>query len=337
MSSEFGRCIKYSVFGQSHGKAVGVIIDRFPAGEYIDMDELASFMARRRPGQKLTTQRNEPDEVIILSGLNEQGITCGAPLCAVIENHDAHSGDYDEIADKPRPGHSDYTAWLKWKGHADIRGGGHFSGRLTAPLCIAGGMALQILGRRGIAISAELIEAGGVTGGKIPSAIEEAAHQGDSIGGIIECHIDYPAEYSGLGEPMFDGADSQLAHALFGIPAVKGVEFGAGFEASRLRGSQNNDPFRIDNAGRVHTLTNNSGGIFGGITDGMPVVFRVAFKPTPSISLKQNTISLSNHTNSELAIHGRHDPCVALRAVPVVEAVSACVILDMIFQRSDIL
>lgn len=338
MSSEFGINIKYSIFGQSHGKAIGVLIDRFPAGEEIDFEELKNFMARRRPGQSsLTTSRKEADEPVILSGLNEKNITCGAPMCVIIENNDAHSSDYSNIYDTPRPGHADYTAYLKYKGHADLRGGGHFSGRLTAPLCAAGGIAIQILKRRGIFVRANLIEAGGVKGEKISQAIKYAAENGNSVGGIVECVIDYPNEFSGrrptagLGEPIFDGVESQLAKVLFGIPAVKGVEFGAGFEASRMKGSQNNDDFRIDSDGKIYTLTNNSGGILGGITNGMPIVFRVAFKPTPSISLTQKTVSLSQKINSEISVHGRHDPCVAVRAVPVVEAVGACVMLDMIF------
>lgn len=337
MSSSFGVSIKYSVFGQSHGKAIGVLVDKFPVGEFVDIDELKKFLARRRPGQSdLTTRRSEDDNPIILSGLNERNITCGVPLCAIIENNDTRSQDYAKISDTPRPGHADYTAYVKYKGNADLRGGGHFSGRLTAPLCIAGGIALQILERRGISIRASLIEAGGAHGECISHKIKEAAENHDSIGGIVECVIDYPERFSGLGEPMFDGVESQLAKVLFGIPAVKGVEFGAGFEAARLTGSQNNDEFRInDTTGKIYTLTNHAGGILGGITNGMNIIFRVAFKPTPSISLVQKTINLAEHTNTEILIHGRHDPCVALRAVPVVEAAGACVFLDMISQRSE--
>lgn len=334
MSSSFGNNIKYSVFGQSHGQAVGVVVDRFPAGEFVDVEALKKFLARRKPGQsKLTTSRQESDEPIILSGLNENGTTCGAPLCAVIENKDTRSGDYADFSQVPRPGHADYTAILKYKGHADVRGGGHFSGRLTAPLCIAGGIAIQILERRKIFINAKLIESGGVRGAEIERAISEAASCGDSIGGIVECVIDYPENFAGLGEPIFDGVESQFAKVLFGIPAVKGVEFGAGFETAKLRGSQNNDEFKVDESGKIYTTTNNSGGILGGITDGMPLVFRVAIKPTPSISLKQRTVNLETRENIELEIKGRHDPCAALRAVPVVEAVSACVMLDMITGR----
>ncbi|MBR2207475.1 MAG: chorismate synthase [Synergistaceae bacterium] len=331
MSSEFGINIKYSIFGQSHGNAIGVLVDRFPVGEHIDFDELQNFLARRKPGQSdLTTKRNEADEPIILSGLNEKNITCGAPFCAIIKNNDVRSQDYSNIINTPRPGHADYTAWLKYEGHADIRGGGHFSGRLTAPLCVAGGIALQILKRREIFISAKLIEAGGKKDEAMFQAIRDAAADGDSVGGVIECLIFYPKEFSGLGEPMFDGVESQLAKVLFGIPAVKGVEFGAGFEASRLRGSQNNDEFKIDEAGNIFTSTNNAGGILGGITNGMPIVFRAAFKPTPSISISQKTVNLSEKKETEISIKGRHDPCLALRAIPVVEAAAACVMLDLI-------
>ena len=275
-------------------------------------------------------QDANPDKAIFLSGLNEQNITCGAPLCAMIKNHDTRSQDYANIYDTPRPGHADYTAWLKYKGHADLRGGGHFSGRLTAPLCIAGGIALQILKRREIFISAKLIEAGGAKDALMFQTIRDAAAKGDSVGGVVECVIDYPEKFAGLGEPMFDNLESQLAKVLFGVPAVKGVEFGAGFGAAKLRGSQNNDEFRIDDNGKIHTLTNNSGGILGGITNGMPIIFRTAFKPTPSISIPQKTVSLSEKKDAEILIHGRHDPCVALRAIPVIEAVAACVMLDLI-------
>lgn len=331
MSSEFGINIKYSIFGQSHGKSIGVLVDRFPAGEHVDFERLQIFMDRRKPGQNaLTTKRNELDMPVVLSGLNEKNITCGAPLCVVIENRDTRSQDYADISDTPRPGHADYAAYVKYKGHADLRGGGHFSGRLTAPLCIAGGIALQILERRGISINAKLTEAGGAKGEAIFQAIRDASERGDSVGGIVECRIDYPEIFSGLGEPIFDGVESQLAKVLFGIPAVKGVEFGAGFEAAKLFGSQNNDAFRADETGRIYTLTNNSGGILGGITNGMSIIFRAAFKPTPSISILQKTISISERKNAEILVHGRHDPCVALRAVPAVEAAAACVMLDMI-------
>lgn len=357
MSSEFGHLLHLSVFGQSHGTAIGVVVDGLPAGEAIDLSELNAFLSRRKPGKDgLSTPRKEADLPEFLSGL-EGGRTCGAPLCAVIHNSDQHSQDYDALRDIPRPGHADYTAAVKWKGAADLRGGGHFSGRLTAPLCIAGGIAKQILARRGIFVGAHLSEVAGIpdetfplyptaeqfdtiaqkpfpvlseeAGAAMQQAIREARAEGDSVGGIIECAaIGLPA---GLGDPMFDGVENRLAAALFGIPAVKGVEFGVGFAAARLRGSQNNDPFRVQD-GRIVSETNRAGGILGGITNGMPITLRAAIKPTPSIAQVQPSVSLSAGEDRDLTIHGRHDPCIAHRAVPVVEAVTAVVLLDMILE-----
>ena len=357
MSSEFGKILKVSVFGQSHGTAIGVNIDGLPAGEAIDLEELQRFLDRRRPGKSpLSTARNEGDVPEFLSGL-ENGKTCGAPLCAVIRNSDQHSKDYSELQDKPRPGHADYTAWVKWGGHADMRGGGHFSGRLTAPLCIAGGIAKQILARRGVYVGAHLHTIGGLTdlffpeeptpelfqevaqkpfpvlddhtGELMQDVILQAKKELDSVGGIIECAATgVPA---GLGEPMFGGVENRLAAALFGIPAVKGVEFGAGFNAAARRGSENNDPFTVEN-GRIAAVSNNAGGILGGITTGMPLTLRVAVKPTASIAKEQQTVSLSKLEDAQLQIHGRHDPCIAHRAVPVVEAVTATVLLDLLLE-----
>lgn len=357
MSSEFGNLLKISVFGQSHGKAIGVVVDGLPAGEAIDLEELNAFLARRKPGKSpLSTARKESDAPVFLSGL-ENGVTCGAPLCAVIENSDQHSSDYTELRDKPRPGHADYTAFVKWGGQADMRGGGHFSGRLTAPLCIAGGIARQILARRGVYVGAhlwsvgterdtpfplrptrELFEAVAAkpfpvlddqAGERMQSLILEARQAQDSVGGVIECAATgMPA---GLGDPMFGGVENRLASALFGIPAVKGVEFGDGFAAARAHGSENNDPFIME-GGRVAAETNHAGGILGGITSGMPVVLRTAMKPTPSIARPQRTVSLSAGADTELVIHGRHDPCIAHRAVPVVEAVTAAVLLDLLLE-----
>ena len=357
MSSEFGNLLKVSVFGQSHGKAIGVVVDGLPAGEIIDLEELNAFLSRRKPGKSpLSTARKESDTPIFLSGL-ENGITCGAPLCAVIENGDQHSSDYSELRDKPRPGHADYTAYVKWRDQADMRGGGHFSGRLTAPLCIAGGIARQILARRGVYVGAPLWSVGteqdapfplrptkelfetvaakpfpvldDQAGERMQSLILEARQNLDSVGGVIECAaVGLPA---GLGDPMFGGVENRLAAALFGIPAVKGVEFGDGFAAARARGSENNDPFRMED-GRVVTETNHAGGILGGITSGMPLVLRTAMKPTPSIARPQRTVSLSAGADAELVIHGRHDPCIAHRAVPVVEAVTAAVLLDLLLE-----
>ena len=357
MSSEFGNLLHVSVFGQSHGRAIGVVVDGLPAGEAIDLAELQAFLDRRRPGKSaLSTARKEGDVPTFLSGL-ENGHTCGAPLCAVIENSDQHSADYGGLTDTPRPGHADFTAAVKWGGAADMRGGGHFSGRLTAPLCIAGGIAKQILARRGIFVGAHLSEVAGIpdaafplhptpellnslaakdfpvldeeAGARMQQAILEARQEGDSVGGIVECAaIGLPA---GLGEPMFGGVENRLAAALFGIPAVKGVEFGAGFAAARLRGSENNDPFTM-NHGRVETVSNHAGGILGGITSGMPVIVRAALKPTPSIARPQQTVSLQAGEETQLQIRGRHDPCIAHRAVPVVEAVTAAVLLDLLLE-----
>ena len=357
MSSEFGNILRISVFGQSHGKAVGVVVDGLPAGEAIDLEELQRFMDRRRPGKSpLSTARKETDIPEFLSGL-EDGMTCGAPLCAVIQNADQHSGDYSELKDKPRPGHADYTAAVKWDGHADMRGGGHFSGRLTAPLCAAGGIARQILARRGIFVGAHLDAVAGISDSRFPlrptealfdavakkpfpvlddeagermqAAILAAKNDLDSVGGVIECAaVGLPA---GLGDPMFGGVENRLAAALFGIPAVKGVEFGAGFQAAALRGSENNDPFVMEDS-QLCAASNNAGGILGGITTGMPLVLRAAVKPTPSIGQPQRTVSISAMENTDLTIHGRHDPCVAHRAVPVVEAVTAAVLLDMLLE-----
>lgn len=357
MSSEFGTVLRVSVFGQSHGKAIGVTMDGLPAGEAIDLDELNTFLDRRRPGKDpLSTPRKESDTPLFLSGL-EHNITCGAPLCAIIQNSDQHSSDYQELRDKPRPAHADYTAWVKWGAQADMRGGGHFSGRLTAPLCIAGGIAKQILARRGVHVgghlrsvgpvedspfplhpSRELLESIGAkafptldddAGARMQSEILDARTHQDSVGGVIECAaIGLPA---GLGDPMFGGIENRLAAALFGIPAVKGVEFGLGFEAARRHGSENNDPFLLED-GLIRTATNHAGGILGGITTGMPLVVRAAIKPTPSIAQPQKTVSLSTMEPAELVIRGRHDPCIAHRAVPVVEAVTATVLLDLLLE-----
>ena len=357
VSSEFGNILKISVFGQSHGKAIGVVMDGLPAGEAVDLEELHAFLDRRRPGKgPLSTARKEADLPVFLSGL-ENGVTCGAPLCAVIENADQHSKDYRELADKPRPGHADYTASVKWGGHADMRGGGHFSGRLTAPLCAAGGIAKQILARRGVYVGAHLKAVAGIEDASFPlhptaelfeavakkpfpvlddaqgermqAAILAAKNELDSVGGVIECAAaGLPA---GLGDPMFGGVENRLAAALFGSPAVKGVDFGDGFRAAELRGSEHNDPFRMED-GAVRAASNHAGGILGGITTGMPIVLRAAVKPTPSIGRPQETVSLSAGENAGLTIHARHDPCVAHRAVPVVEAVAAAVLLDLLLE-----
>lgn len=355
MPSVFGENIRVSIFGQSHSEAIGVVVDGLPAGFEVDMDALNAFLARRAPGQgRFTTARKESDLPEFVSGIVD-GVTCGAPLCALIRNNDTRSGDYADLRDHPRPSHADYPAYVKFGAAHDIRGGGHFSGRLTAPLCIAGGIALQMLAGRGVRVGAHLCSVGDVqderfdpvgvserdferiaangfpvldemAGARMFDAIERARMDADSIGGTIECAATgLPA---GLGDALFGGLEGRLSQALFGIPAVKGVEFGSGFDGARMRGSENNDPFVMQD-GSVRTLTNNAGGILGGITTGMPLIMRVAIKPTPSIGRAQRSVSLSEGKPYELTIRGRHDPCIAPRAVPVVEAAAALVLLDM--------
>lgn len=346
MSSSYGENLRITIFGQSHSPAIGVTMEGIPAGEQIDTSVLQAFLRRRAPGQNdWSTPRKEADEAEFLSGLVD-GHTCGAPLTAIIRNTNTRSGDYAPFANTPRPGHADYTAWAKFSGAADPAGGGHFSGRLTAPLCIAGGICKQLLAREGIEILSRAAEIGGIadegelicsTAGKdfptvssiagirMREAIAAAKAEGDSLGGIIECVVTgLPA---GLGDPMFGGMENRIAAIVFGIPAVKGIEFGAGFGAARLRGSENNDPFRMEN-GKVVTETNHSGGILGGITTGMPLVFRAAVKPTPSIPWEQQTVDLTTMENSTVTVGGRHDPCVVPRAVPCMEAAAAIAVYD---------
>lgn len=325
MSSTYGKNIKISIFGQSHSSGIGVVIDGLPAGKKVDMKKLATFMARRAPGQgKHTTSRRETDEPEILAGLVDD-ITCGAPLAAVIRNHDTKSKDYGNIAKMPRPAHADFTAHVKYGGFEDVRGGGHFSGRLTAPLVVAGGICKQFLEEEGIYIKSEILEVGGEKI-DIYGKIEEARVMGDSVGGIIECTATgLPV---GLGEPMFHGVENKIASAIFAIPAVKGIEFGKGFESARLLGSDNNDEFYYEGKD-IKTRTNNHGGILGGITTSMPVTFRVAIKPTPSIAKAQNTICYETGKDSILEIKGRHDPCIVPRALPCVEAAAALAIYDL--------
>ena len=357
MASIFGKNIKISIFGQSHSNAIGVSVDGLPAGEQIDMEELRTFLKRRAPGHNpWSTPRKEEDEPEILSGL-VNGVTCGAPFAAIIRNTNTRSNDYREIRDIPRPGHADYTANVKYGGWQDVSGGGHFSARLTAPLCIAGGICLQILHRRGVSIGAHILSIGGVfdrrfdpvnvceddfinirskefpvidddAGHAMQEKIMQAKAVGDSVGGILECAaVGMPA---GFGEPVFDGIENRISQAVFGIPAVKGIEFGTGFDVCSMLGSQNNDSFYMDGE-KVKTRTNNHGGILGGITSSMPVIFRAAFKPTPSISIEQDSVSLSEKKDVKLAVKGRHDPCVAVRAVPCVEAAAAIALCDALF------
>ncbi len=354
MSSTWGESVKISIFGESHGIAIGVVIDGLPAGELIDMDAILAQMKRRAPGQdKSATPRKESDFPKVMSGLLNH-TTTGAPLCAVIENTNTRSQDYGNLLDVPRPGHADYPAYLHYHGYNDIRGGGHFSGRLTAPLVFAGAVCRQILERRGIRIGAhvasiaqiqdtpfdpaaipdELLETLStayfpvIDSGKkeaMAALIEEARMSQDSVGGVVECAVTgLPA---GIGGPLFGGVEPMLASILFGIPAVKGVEFGDGFSSCTLRGSQNNDPFHYED-GCVKTSTNHAGGILGGITTGMPMVFRVGVKPTASISQNQQSVNLQTQKDQVLSVHGRHDPCIVPRAVPVVEAAAAVALMN---------
>ena len=351
MSSVYTGNLTVSIFGQSHAPAIGVTVDGLPAGLPVDPDELQRFLSRRAPGQNAwSTPRREADAPEFLCGL-KNGKTCGAPLTAIIRNTNTRSGDYENLKDIPRPGHADYTAQVKFGGAQDVSGGGHFSGRLTAPLCIVGGICLQLLAREGIAVVSRIASIAGVCdegeltsstadkdfpvvndacGEKMRAAIAQAREEGDSVGGVIECAVfGAPA---GLGDPMFGGMENRIAAAIFGIPAVKGIEFGAGFGAAKLRGSENNDAFSVEN-GKIVTETNHCGGILGGITDGMPIVLRAAFKPTPSIARTQQSVNLQSVTREELAITGRHDPCIVPRAVPCVEAAVAVAVYDALLAR----
>jgi len=344
------------IFGQSHAPCVGALIEGVPAGIALDMARIEAFMARRAPGGGLATGRRETDAPRVVAGLNEGGKTCGAPLLALIENSDARSKDYDTLGDTPRPGHADYTAYMKFGAARDVRGGGQFSGRLTAPLCFAGGVAMQLPELRGVRVGSHIASIGNAEdkrfdemGGdaaafadlaakEIPALSDAAAENmraeittareaGDSVGGAVEVMaVGIPA---GLGEPMFDGVENVLASILFGIPGVRGVEFGCGFEAAKMRGSQHNDAFVPEGAGGIKTATNRHGGVLGGISSGMPLIIRVAFKPTPSIAMEQETVSLSSGEARKLSVSGRHDPCIALRAVPCVEAAIWIALADM--------
>lgn len=344
MSSVFGNSIKLSIFGESHSAAIGMTLDGIPAGERIDFDELQDFMDRRAPGRdKRSTARHEDDVPEFLSGVKDS-VTCGTPITAIIRNKDTRSQDYDDMKCIPRPGHADYPAHVKYGGNEDYRGGGHFSGRLTAPLCIAGGIIRQILERQGITIKAKIDEIHGVeitdeaSYEKAMAEIDSAREEGDSVGGIVSCEINgLPV---GVGEPMFGGVENVISQAVFAIPAVKGIEFGRGFDAARIKGSENNDPFIVETgeyggdknaaAGKVITDGNNHGGALGGLTSGMPVTFRAAFKPTPSIAKPQKSINYETGEETELVIKGRHDPCVVVRAVPVVEAAAAIAVYDLL-------
>lgn len=350
MSSSFNGNIKFTIFGQSHSSAIGVTIEGLPSGFEPDMSELARFMQRRAPGRnEYSTPRAEADAPEFVSGIFD-GKLCGAPLTAIIKNTNTRSKDYSELKYKPRPGHADFTADERYHGAQDFTGGGHFSGRLTAPLCIVGGLCLQLLKAEGISVISHIAELGGISdrgelcstdgknfpvidddcGEKMKRAVLDAKADGDSVGGVIECAVlGCPA---GIGDPMFGGMENRISALVFGIPAVKGIEFGAGFNAARLRGSQNNDPFAVEN-GKIITKTNNCGGILGGITTGMPIVFRAAIKPTPSIAAEQDTVDLRTMENAKLTVRGRHDPCIVPRAVPCIEAAAAIAVYDALLEK----
>ena len=352
MSCEFGKNLRVSIFGQSHSEAIGAVRDGLPSGYAVDLAAVQAFADRRRASGAISTERREADTIRVVSGLFE-GKTCGAPLCALIENGDVRSADYDEIKFCPRPSHADFTSYEKY-GFRDHRGGGHFSGRLTAPLCAAGGIAKQILNAYGIYAGAHVqrikdvcdkafdpvrvkkedfaypcdfpcLDEGAAE--RMRGVILSAKSECDSVGGVVECAVvGLPA---GLGEPNFGGVENVLSSNLFGIPAVKGVEFGNGFAAASLFGSENNDPFEIED-GEVKTAKNDAGGVNGGITNGMPLIFRAAFKPTASVFKEQDSVDLENGVGRRLLIKGRHDPCVAVRAVPVVESVAYLTVLDLL-------
>ena len=382
MDSTYGENLKLTIFGASHAPEIGMTLEGVPAGERVDLDALQQFLSRRAPGRNaFSTSRREADEPQFLSGLTGD-VTDGGLIKAVIRNTNTRSRDYDELKYVPRPGHADYTAAVKYFGTLDMAGGGPFSGRMTAPLCIAGGILKQLLETKGIYISARIAAIAGIKDGgnleealrtgaaqgaaqseaqgttqaatpcdtaflkelaekdfpvlddaqgeKMKEAILKAKEDGDSVGGIVECAVfGLPV---GLGGPLFDGMEGQIAKIVFGVPAVKGVEFGAGFSAAGMRGSENNDPFAISD-GAACTLTNHAGGILGGITSGMPLVFRAAFKPTPSIAKEQQSIDLRTMRETSLRIQGRHDPCIVQRAVPVVEAAAAVAVYDALLAR----
>ena len=352
----YGVNLKLKIYGGSHDEKIGMILSGIPAGEAIDLDALRAFMARRAPGNdKSATARKEPDEPVFLSGL-DGNVTNGEPIEAVIYNTNQRSGDYSLLSDIPRPSHADYAARVKYGEGVDLRGGGHFSGRLTAPMCIAGGICLQILARRGIDVCAHILSIKGERDEsfdltnpaksdfnaikakrfatistsaeeKMREIIEEARLDGDSVGGVIECAA--TGLPTGLGEHMFLGVEGRISSIIFGIPAIKGIEFGLGFGSAEIFGSENNDPFFTDGE-KIYTKTNNAGGIIGGMTSGMPIVFRAAIKPTPSIAKEQDSVSISKMENVKLTVGGRHDPCILPRAVPVFEAATAIAIYDML-------
>lgn len=359
MSSQMGNSLRFSLFGESHGAGVGVLIEGLPAGVHLNQERIAAFLKRRSPGQRSgTSARVEADMYLLQSGVY-QGVTTGAPLVAFFPNHDVRSQDYEAFKRTPRPSHADYPAMVRYDGFNDLRGGGHFSARLTAPWCFAGALALQILADKGIVIGSHIAQVGPykdegfdpvtVSAEQLENlrketlplirdqvrqpildAVSQVAAEGDSLGGIIEAAaVGVPG---GLGSPIFENLESRLAFALFAIPGVRGVEFGSGFQAAQMHGSEHNDPY-VFLENQVKTKTNHHGGILGGISSGMPIVLRVAFKPTASIAKEQETVDLQELKAATLEIKGRHDPCITLRAAPVVEAAMALVLLDVLLER----
>ncbi|MCR1952457.1 chorismate synthase [Clostridium sp. DSM 100503] len=359
MSGVWGNNIKVSIFGESHGNAIGINIDGLPSGFEIDMDKVLLEMNRRAPGKNaMSTARKESDLPEILSGYFE-GKTTGTPLCAIIRNADTRSKDYSKTKDYMRPGHADYTGYMRYDGFNDYRGGGHFSGRITANLVFAGAICKQILEKEGIFIGAHISSIKDIEdkdfnstniskeqilnlrkmelpliddslAEKIKHTILQAKYDGDSVGGTIECAV--TGINPGIGNPFFDSVESTLAHLMFSVPAVKGIEFGKGFEMTNMFGSECNDEYYYD-GDKIKTKTNNNGGILGGITNGMPILFKVAIKPTASIIKEQNTIDINTNENVKFRVEGRHDPCIVQRAVPVIEAVTAIGLLDLIKGR----
>ena len=349
MSNIFsGKRIRLSIFGQSHSEAIGMTLEGLPAGMEIDREQLTAFLQRRAPGKSSrSTPRKEEDEPVFVGGIVGEK-TCGAPVTALIYNHNRKSGDYDELRFRPRPGHADYPAYVRFGEARDHSGGGQYSGRMTACLCIAGGLVLQELERKGISVRARILSIGGIMddapfeetvaerdfpvvdrqrGEEMISAIRMAREEGDSLGGVVECVIE--GVPTGTGEPMFDGIENRIAQLVFAIPAVKGIEFGDGFHAADLTGSENNDGFCVRDD-EVALTSNHAGGILGGMADGMPICFRTAFKPTPSIAKAQQTVNLKTMETEELKVPGRHDPCIVPRAVPVIEAVAALAVYDLL-------
>ncbi len=354
MSATFGNKIKITLFGQSHAPAIGAVVDGFPAGMKIDEERLQAFMDRRRAKSDLATKRREADRIVFKSGVVD-GVTCGAPICLMIENADTRSGDYSNVQVVMRPSHSDFAAFVKYAGHNDVRGGGQFSGRLTAAMCAAGFLCLEMLKSKGVEVVSHVSRIGDVQDvplnnliadrelnsrlnadsfpvideemkNKMTDLILSKKQEGDSVGGEIECAVyNLPA---GVGSDFFGGLETLIASAVFSIPAVKGLEFGAGFEFAKMFGSEANDGFTLDDKCRVVTTTNNCGGILGGISSAMPLTFKAAFKPTPSIALPQKSVNVTLKTQEELVIKGRHDPCIVPRAAAVVEAAVAIALVN---------